>query len=76
MIAAPARSVDELIYWISVAVTSDSLCEWHHGFAKSILRQSKRRGWNPTPKQERVMREIVDDLLTPAPALIEDGLEG
>ena len=51
MIAARARSVDELIYWISVAVTRDSLCEWHHGFAKSILRQSKRRGWNQHPSR-------------------------
>lgn len=36
--------------------------EWAKTFATSILRQSRRRGWRPSPKQEAMMRRLVADL--------------
>ena len=36
--------------------------EWARGFAQSIVRQSRRRGWHPSLKQLSVMRELVADL--------------
>lgn len=54
-------SVDELLWsWPSVckAATND----WAKAFAMSILRQSKRRGWMPSPKQYAMMKRFVADL--------------
>ena len=36
--------------------------KWTRGFAKSVLRQSRRRGWEPTPKQLAMMRRLVAEL--------------
>ncbi|MEY8837815.1 hypothetical protein AB9K41_02115 [Cribrihabitans sp. XS_ASV171] len=36
--------------------------EWPRNFAASILRQSNRRGWKPSPKQLSLMRRLVSDL--------------
>ncbi|MFN3823586.1 MAG: hypothetical protein ACK4RN_06365 [Pseudorhodobacter sp.] len=30
-------------------------------FARSIARHGKRRGWMPSPKQERIMRQMLDE---------------
>jgi hypothetical protein len=34
------------------------------GFAASIVKQSRRRNWKPSPKQLPIMRELVTDLFT------------
>lgn len=39
---------------------------WARGFAQSVLKQSRRRGWTPSPKQLPVMREMVSALFTQA----------
>lgn len=43
-------------------------------FAASIARHGKRPAWHPTAKQERIMRQILDDFTSapePEPDLIE-----
>lgn len=34
-------------------------------FARSIARQGKRPQWRPTPKQERIMRQMLDEFTSP-----------
>lgn len=44
------------------------------GFARSIARHGKRPEWHPTPKQERIMRHMLDEFAGPSepdPVLIE-----
>ncbi len=36
--------------------------EWAKGFALSVTRQSRRRGWAPSQKQLGIMRGLVADL--------------
>ncbi len=36
--------------------------DWVKGFAQSIIRQSRRRGWFPTQKQLSMMSGLVTDL--------------
>lgn len=43
-------------------------------FARSIARHGKRPAWHPTPKQERIMRQMLDEFASPPapdPMLIE-----
>lgn len=43
-------------------------------FARSIARHGKRPAWHPTPKQERIMRQMLDEFTSapePEPELIE-----
>lgn len=55
------RSVDECLMWFpTIARTATN--EWAQSFAKSILAQSRRRTWNPTPKQLSMMRRMVSEL--------------
>jgi len=35
---------------------------WAKGFAQSIVRQARRKGWSPSPKQFSVMKRLVQDL--------------
>lgn len=35
---------------------------WARDFSRSILRQSKRRHWNPSPKQREIMDRLVNEL--------------
>ncbi len=37
---------------------------WARNFTASILKQSKRRNWNPSPKQAGIMRRLVSELFT------------
>ncbi|MGA0613327.1 hypothetical protein [Paracoccus sp. KR1-242] len=65
------RSVDELLWsWTSVIATART--DWERGFALSIARASKRRGWQPTPKQHLLMNRMVDALFASNTELIED----
>lgn len=34
--------------------------EFARGFARSISRHGKRLGWHPSHKQERIMRQMLD----------------
>lgn len=55
------RTADDcLFHWNLVvkAATND----WAKGFAKSIAKQSRRRGWKPSPKQLALMRQMVSAL--------------
>lgn len=40
--------------------------QWAKGFAQSVVKQSYRKGWKPSPKQLSVMRSLVADLFTHA----------
>ncbi|MGF6859662.1 hypothetical protein ABIE69_000209 [Rhodobacteraceae bacterium MBR-64] len=55
------RNVDELLFhWpavIRLAETDFAKC-----FALSIAKQSRRRGWKPSPKQLGIMRAMVSEL--------------
>lgn len=67
------RSVDECLHWLPTVATTASDA-WAQGFAKSILGQSRRRNWKPTPKQLATMRRMVAELFSQDddPVLIED----
>jgi hypothetical protein len=41
---------------------ADSHNVWEAQFAKSILRNAKRRNWKPTPKQTAIMDRLVGGL--------------
>lgn len=63
MSCSPAET-DRLLYHMgSVIKHADS--DWARNFAMSVLRQSKRRTWQPSPKQLNVMRSLVSDLFRP-----------
>lgn len=72
-IASPDE-VERLVYHMkSIAGTGDA---WSTGFARSILRNSKRPGWVPSEKQLSCMRNLVADLFanrSDDPEVIERG---
>lgn len=55
------RPVDELL-WSWPTVCRMATNEWAKGFALSIMKQSKRRNWNPSPKQHALMNNMVNEL--------------
>lgn len=56
-------------------VMGDSRTEgFVRSFARSIARHGKRPEWRPTPKQERIMRQMLDEFTSPPepdPVLVE-----
>ena len=53
-------SVDELLWsWPTVCKAASN--DWAKGFALSIMRQSKRRNWQPSPKQHALMNRMVNE---------------
>jgi len=44
------------------AVAASAQNDFARGFAVSVSRQSRRKGWWPSPKQLPVMRSLVSDL--------------
>jgi hypothetical protein len=53
--------VEELLWsWPTVCRTAKE--NWARGFALSIAKQSKRRGWQPTPKQHSLMNRLVCEI--------------
>lgn len=46
------------------AVAQQAGNEWAKGFASSVVRQSRRRGWTPSQKQTQIMRRMVSELFT------------
>lgn len=59
---SPAQ-IERLLHYMPHVVSSGD--EWERGFAKSVLRQSRRRGWTPSEKQIPIMQEMVNDLFRP-----------
>lgn len=56
--------VDRLIYHMPT-VARLATDEWSKNFAKSVIGQSRRRGWTPSTKQLSVMHGLVNDLFAP-----------
>ena len=55
------RSTEELLFhWSAVAQRATNA--WAKEFAASIAKQSRRKGWRPTPKQAALMQSLVSDL--------------
>lgn len=61
---SPQRQPDEIerLLYHMATVATHATNEWAAGFAKSIQRQSRRRGWRPSQKQLNLMRDLVADL--------------
>ena len=56
------RPIEVLLHHMpSVAGRAEN--EWAQGFAKSVLRQSRRARWQPSPKQLGIMQRLVSELL-------------
>lgn len=55
-----SRPVEVLLH--HMRSTASSHVEWEADFARSVLKQSRRRSWNPSPKQAAIMDRLVDDL--------------
>jgi hypothetical protein len=59
-IASPDE-VERLLHHMPTVATQAEK-DWTEGFARSIIGQSRRRGWRPSQKQLNLMRELVADL--------------
>ena len=57
------RSIEEALYHMPT-VARLATDTWAKGFAESIVRQSRRRGWRPSAKQLALMRRMVGELFT------------
>ncbi len=57
------RCIEELI-WHMPTVAKLATNEWAKSFAESIVRQSRRRGWQPSAKQLALMQRMVGELFT------------
>lgn len=51
-----------LFHW--PAVVNHAPNQWAENFARSIAKQSTRRGWKPTEKQAEIMTRMVNELFT------------
>jgi hypothetical protein len=54
------RPVEVLLHHLPAVARSTR--KWDADFARSVLRQSRRRSWKPTPKQLGVMQRMVGEL--------------
>ncbi len=57
------RSIDELVWYMPI-VARMARDEWAKGFAESVLKQSRRRGWRPSVKQMATMQRMVSELFS------------
>ena len=55
------RGVDECLHWLPT-IARRSTSDWARGFAQSVLAQSRRRNWKPSPKQLTLMRRLASEL--------------
>lgn len=55
------HTVEELLFHMP-AVEREVENAWAKGFAASIRRQSRRRDWQPSPKQIGMMRRLVSEM--------------
>lgn len=60
--AALATSELERLLHHMPTVAEKATNEWTANFARSIVRQSRRRGWRPSAKQLPIIRQLVADL--------------
>jgi hypothetical protein len=51
------RSIEELL-WHMPTVHRMARDEWAKGFAESVLKQARRRGWRPSVKQLAMMQRM------------------
>lgn len=68
------RSLSELLWWMK-SLAGKAPSEWARNFARSMLRQGKRPDWEPTPKQLRIMRQLVTEHLGGLNATEADDLQ-
>ena len=67
-----SRAVEVLLHHMP-AVAAKAENAWAANFARSVIRQSKRSDWRPSPKQLGIMIRLVADLFSEADAsVIED----
>ena len=52
------RTAQECLYWFPT-IAKAATNTWARDFAQSVLAQSRRRDWKPTPKQLAMMRKLV-----------------
>jgi hypothetical protein len=57
------RSIEEVLHHMPT-VAKLATNEWAQGFAESIVRQSRRRGWRPSAKQQALMQRMVNELFS------------
>lgn len=55
------HELEPLLYHLPT-VAENATNEWAASFARSIVRQSLRRGWNPSTKPLPIMRELVSEV--------------
>jgi hypothetical protein len=72
-ICRPTNAEIERLLHHMPAVARNAENTWAQGFALSVSRQSRRRNWKPSPKQLSIMRGLVTDLFTHAPATDQGG---
>ncbi|MEO1775655.1 MAG: hypothetical protein AAFS07_11960 [Pseudomonadota bacterium] len=70
---AAAMSVDELIVRLVDALRLHRLDGFGLTFAKSIVRQAKRRGWSPSFKQLEMMRRLIEELREDVERFVDHG---
>ncbi|MEO9629230.1 MAG: hypothetical protein ABJG14_02175 [Sulfitobacter sp.] len=56
-----SAEVERLLFYMP-NVAEVATTDWARGFAHSVTKQARRRGWKPTDKQLNIMREMVSDL--------------
>jgi hypothetical protein len=55
-----AHSIDALLSYMPVVMGRGD--GWSRAFAASIMKQARRPGWAPSPKQLAMMRALVTEL--------------
>lgn len=61
--AASGEEIERLLHHMpTVAQLAEET--WARGFARSVLKQSRRQGWTPSPRQLPLMRGLVSALFT------------
>ncbi|MEL7303982.1 MAG: hypothetical protein AAGJ53_09850 [Pseudomonadota bacterium] len=64
-------ALDEQLLLLRDALRMQRLADFELSFARSLMRQSRRKGWTPTPKQQRLMQSIIDGLRAEARPLVD-----
>ena len=60
----------ERLVWYMPSVAERATTEFARGFAQSVVKQSRRRNWQPSKKQLPIMRDLVRSLF------VRDGYVG
>ncbi len=67
-------SADECVYRLGRALRMGRIIrgDWGHSFTLSILRHSKRPGWEPSEKQLTAMQSLLAGLSVPNTLIIDE----